>query len=193
MSREAFLQVPFKKRVLKRSMLIFEGEPLSVLTTWDGLDNSRGESPAPLPFSTVIHSDKFRNAKLSVPTEKHATAGHEMAVGYVRAQGGQGGWRVPLWFAGNAFSNPGSVKDGWISVVVTALVVLIQTISLIASGVLWNWGWGDLFTAVLFCLYCWWLKGAVTGLRRKLREREEERREAAEKAAFDEIVGQIKP
>ena len=193
MSLEAFAAVPWKKRVVKQSTLILAREPITVLTMWDGTDHSNGEAPVPLPFSTFVHSESHPNMKMAVPDEKHARVAHEMALGFVRAQGGKGGWRVPAFYLMNVWGNPRSVKHGWFNVILAGLVVIVQLGSLTASAVRWNWDWSDVFTGVMLGLYGWWLRSAVVGLRGKLRERKEDRRVAADKEAFEKIVGQIEP
>jgi hypothetical protein len=191
MSLEAFAAVPRKKRIVKQSTLILAKEPISVLTMWDGVDHSEGESPVPLPFSTFVHSESFPNIMLSVPDEKHARMSHEMALGFVRSQGGKGGWRIPLWFLTRVWDNPRTVKHAWFNMALCLAVVAVQLATLTASAVMWDWDWSDLLPVAFVALYGYWLKNSVVALKRKLRERKEERRAAADKEAFDEIVGRL--
>lgn len=191
MSLDAFTAIPHKKRIVKQSTLILRREPISVLTMWDGVDNSDGEAPRPLPFSTFIHSESYPDMRMAVPDERHAKISHEMALGFVRAQGGKGGWRIPLFFLSRVWSNPRSVKHGWSNVILAGFVLLVQLTMLTLSAVMWDWDYADILPAVFALLYGYWLIGAVKGLKRKLKERREERQVAADKEAFEKIVGQI--
>ena len=188
---EEFAAVPRKKRIVKRSTLILGREPIMVLTEWDGKDMSHGEAPMPMPFSTVVLSESYPNMLMAVPDEKRARMSHEMMCGFVRAQGGKGGWRVPAYFLLHVWGNPKTVKLGWFNVILSALVVLFQLQALTATAIMGNWSWANLISVAIVGLYGLWLKNAVQGLRRKLRERREERRVAADKEAFEKIVRQL--
>ena len=192
MNPEEFAAVPHKKRVVKKSTLIVQKEPVSITTMWDGVDNSEGKAPKPLPFSTFVHSESFQDMMLSVPTEKHAHVSHELALGFVRAQGGKGGWRIPVYFLARAWGHHHTVKQGWFTVILTAFVVAVQLSVLTASAITWDWGWSDLFPLVSGVLYAWLLKHSIVGLRRKLRERGEERRANKERTEFENIIGPLR-
>jgi hypothetical protein len=192
MSPEAFAAVPTKKRVLKQNTLILKGEPIRVLTMWDGVDMAHGEAPVPCPYSTVVLSDSYPNVMVAVPDEKKARLSHEMMMGFVRAQGGKGGWRVPGYFLTRVWGNPHTVKHGWANVILAGVVVAVQLAMLTLSAVTWDWGWSDLAPAVFAVLYGWWLKNAVVGLRGKLQERDEERRAEKERTEFENIVGPLR-
>jgi hypothetical protein len=192
MSPEAFAAVPHKKRVLKQNTLILNKEPVSVLTMWDGMDMSGGESPVPLPFSTYIHSEHYPNVLTAYRNEKHALFGHDVAMSFVRSQGGKGGWRIPAYFLARGWSWPRSVKQGWANVALAGFVLALQLFTLTMSAITWNWDWVDLLPALVAVLYGWWLKNAVIGLRGKLRERDEERRTEKERTEFENIVGPLR-
>lgn len=192
MSLEAFAAVPHKKRVLKQSTLIVAREPVSVLTMWDGVDNSEGKAPKPLPFSTYIRSEHYPNVLTAYQNEKHALFGHDVAMSFVRSQGGKGGWRIPAYFVARAWGHHHTVKQGWFTVILTAFVLAVQLSVLTASAIAWDWGWSDLFPLVSGALYAWLLKHSIVGLRRKLRERGEERRADKEQTEFENIIGPLR-
>jgi hypothetical protein len=192
MSPEAFAAVPHKKRVLKQNTLILDKRPVSVLTMWDGVDMSHGESPVPLPFSTYIHSEHYPNVLTAYRNEKHALFGHDVAMSFVRSQGGKGGWRILTHFLARGWSNPQTVKQGWWQVALAVIVIALQLAMLTLSAVTWDWGWSDLLPAAFAALYGWWLFNGVKGLKRKLRERDEERRAEKERTEFENIVGPLR-
>lgn len=191
MSLEAFTAVPRKKRVVKQSTLMLTGEPVTVLTMWDGIDNAEGEAPLPLPFSTVVYSRLYPSIKLDVPDEKHARVAHEMALGFVRSQGAKGGLPLFAYFMSSTWRNPRGVRLAWVQMVLAAIVLLVQIGPLTVSVIRWDWDWADIFSASMALLWGWLFACSLGGLRDRRQDRKEERRIAADKEAFEKIVGQI--
>lgn len=192
MSQEAFDAIPHKKRVVKRQTFILKKEPILVLTMWDGVDMSHGEASVPCPFSSAVLSESYPNMLVSVPDEKKARVSHEMMAGFVRAQGGKGGWRVPAFILRNMWRNPVSMKAAWTYVVTSALVTLIELAMLTMTAIRWNWFWSDLLTVAMLGLYIFLLKNSLQGLKEKRRERAEERRAEKERQEFENIVGPLR-
>jgi len=192
MSPEAFEAVPFKKRILKQTRLVIRGDLITVLTMWDGIDNSNGSAHAPLPFSTFAYSEHYPNMTMAVPTQDQALIAHEMVCGFVRSQGGKSGWRVFAYFMSKAWRSPKGVKMGWFNVAISALLVLLQLQSLTWAALSGTWHWAHLFPASMLLLWSWLFANSLRGLKGKLKERREERRIEREKTEFENIIGPIR-
>lgn len=192
MTLEEFLAIPKKKRILGDKTLILDGDPVRVLTMWDGVDMSRGEAPTPCPFTTFITTPSRPNMLVAIADEQQAIMSHEMMIGMVRSYGARGGWRIPVHFLTRAYSKPPSVKYAWMMTAVWAALLLFQMSSLTLSALMGNLGVADGVGALVAMLDGWMFWNALQGLRYKRREVAEERRIAKDNEAFEEIVGQIK-
>lgn len=192
MSQEAFDKIPFKKRILKAQTLILKGEPIRVLTMWDGVDMSHGEAPVPCPFTTLVHSESYPDMMVVVPDEKKAILSHEMMMGFVRAQGGKRGWRLPLYFFKEVYRDPRSVRLGWANLLIAAFVLAIQLSTLTLGLMLGSLNWlhtANLIMALVWGWFCWC---AVQGLKGAKAKAAEKKRAEKERKEFENIVGPLR-
>lgn len=188
MTLEAFESVPRKKRIVKQQTLMHGGEPVHVLTEWDGYDISAGDAARPMIFSTYVAHPVRGKMIVGYPDLAHAKVGHEMMMAMLKAQGATRGWSLFVHFMTAASFRPHNLKQAWTMATLWALCLLVQAFPVVVSLTVGRLNWWHILNVALIAFYVYLIQGNVRAIRRLRRERREERRTEAEKKEFDALV-----